>query len=223
MFNQQFQNFNQLLAHNCNSWHCNHHHNTFPSTLFAHHAHDFLFCSIYCFSYCVLCIILQCLNILQLQYVFLLLVTHITISATIFLLLILLLVWFVFWLLETTRRAANVEKCGLNSNACVVAALTSPQYRSRMLSIVCLFYYFVSVHVWRLFGLVGSIIRICCLPFCLFWCYYSIIIISFNYYYFILFAMLDFVIVCVCCVCVRVFLGCFFVIFFMFSLLFPLQ
>lgn len=68
-----------------------------------------------------------------------------------------------------------------------------------------------SVHVWRLFGLVGSIIRICCLPFCLFWCYYSIIIISFNYYYFILFAMLDFVIVCVCvcCVCVRVFLGCF--------------
>lgn len=70
MFNQQFQNFNQLLAHNYNSWHCNHHHNTFPSTLFAHHAHDFLFCSIYCYSYCVLCIFLQCSNILQLQYVF---------------------------------------------------------------------------------------------------------------------------------------------------------
>lgn len=145
----------------------------------------------------------------------LLLVTHITISATILLLLLFLLVWFVFWLLETTRRAANVGKCGLlNSNACVVAALTSPQYRSRMLSIVCLFTILcllvsVSVHVWRLFGLVGSIIRICCLPFCLFWCNYSIIIISFNYYYFILFAMLDFVIVCGCCVCVRVFLGCF--------------
>lgn len=186
MFNQQFQNFNQLLAHNYNSWHCNHHHNTFPSTLFAHHAHDFCFCSIYCYSYCVLCIIMQCSNILQLQYVFLLLVTHITISATILLLLLLLLlVWFVFWLLETTRRAANVGKCGLNSNACVVAALTSPQYRSRMLSIVCLFTILcllvsVSVHVWRFFGLVGSIIRICCLPFCLFWCYYSIIIISFQ-------------------------------------------
>lgn len=161
----------------------------------------------------------------------LLLVTHITISATILLvLLLLLLVWFVFWLLETTRRAANVGKCGLlNSNACVVAALTSPQYRSRMLSIVCLFTILcllvsVSVHVWRLFGLVGSIIRICCLSFCLFWCYYSIIIISFQLL--LLHIVCDAWFrdrVCVCCVCVRVFLGCFFVIFFMFSLLFPLQ
>lgn len=56
--------------------------------------HTIFICSIYCFLfYCVLCIILQCSNILQLQYVFLLLVTHITISATI-LLLLLLLVWF---------------------------------------------------------------------------------------------------------------------------------
>lgn len=159
---------------------------------------------------------------------FWLLVTHITISATI--LLLLMLVWFVFWLLETTRRAANVGKCGLNSNACVVAALTSPQYRSRMLSIVCLFTILcllvsVSVHVWRLFGLVGSIIRICCLPFCLFWCYYSIIIISFQLL--LLHIVCDAWFrdrVCVCVLCMResVF-GLFFVIFFMFSLLFPLQ
>lgn len=71
-----------------------------------------------------------------------LLVTHITIghdftSSSVGLILD-------YWKL---RRAASVEKCGLNSNACVVvvAALTSPEYRSRMLSIVCLFYYFVGV------------------------------------------------------------------------------
>lgn len=44
---------------------------------------------------------------------------------------------FDYWKLHGARR--TFENCGLNSNACVAAALTSPQYRSRMLSIVCLF------------------------------------------------------------------------------------
>lgn len=66
-----------------------------------------------------------------------LLVTHITNSATI-LLLLLLLVWFLI-IGNYTARGERFENCGLNSNACVAAALTSPQYRSRMLSIVCLF------------------------------------------------------------------------------------
>lgn len=77
-----------------------------------------IYCSIYsCFFYCVLCIILQCSNILQLQYV------SVGYTSPVFLLLLL-----VGFLIIGNYTAASVEKCGLNSNTCVVvvAVLTSP-------------------------------------------------------------------------------------------------
>lgn len=68
------------------------------------------------FFYCVLCIILQCSNILQLQYV------SVGYTSPVFLLLLL-----VGFLIIGNYTAASVEKCGLNSNTCVVVAvLTSP-------------------------------------------------------------------------------------------------
>lgn len=131
------------------------------------------------------------------------------------------------------RRAASVEKCGLNSNACFVASLTSPVSISSVINclLVLLFcvYLWVWVHVWRLFGLVGSIIRIChhhSLPafFCLFWCYYSIIIISFQLLLLhIVFNAWFHVRDRVCVVYAWECVWAFFVIFFMCSLLFPLQ
>lgn len=125
--------------------------------------HTIFICSIYCFLfYCVLCIILQCSNILQLQYVFCWLHTSPTQPRFYFF----FFCWFGFWLLETTRRAANVLKTVALILMRVLLLLWPHrsidlecyQLFACLLFCVCLWMW---VLVWRLFGLVGSIIRIC--------------------------------------------------------------
>lgn len=190
--------------------------------------HTIFICSIYCFLfYCVLCIILQCSNILQLQYVFFVVgYTHhhlshnFTSSSSVGLV-------FDYWKLHGARRT-------LRNVALILMRVLLLLWPHRSIDLECyqlftclLLCKCVSVHVWRLFGLVGSIIRICyhhhSLPlscFCLFWCYYSIIVISFQ--------LLLLHIVCDAWFRVSVVYAwecfwAFFVIFFKFSLLFPLQ
>lgn len=118
-----------------------------------------------------------------------LLVTHITNSATI-LLLLLLLVWFLI-IGNYTARGERLKTVALILMRVLLLLwphrsidLECYQLFACLLFCVCLWMW---VLVWRLFGLVGSIIRICyhhhSLPlpcFCLFWCYYSIIVISFQ-------------------------------------------
>lgn len=123
--------------------------------------------------YCVLCIRIYC------NYNMFLLVTPAQFFS--------FFCWLGFWLLETTLRRAlrNVALILIR----VLLLLFWPRLVSTSNVINCLLFCVCvsageGVHVWRLFGLVGLVIRIgyhhslpaACL---FFWCYYSIIIISF--------------------------------------------